>query len=275
MAAAAPKCCPECSTFVQAAKSLETCTECGLGRTLAPTTSIDRQDYLSVPVRERNLRKSYFQRLTRNYLGGLDAGRSLDVGCATGEFVDVLAAQGWDACGIDAFAEFRDDGERLFRSTLAEFESSNHFDLVTLVHCLEHMPDPIDGLRKVRRLLAPGGLALVVVPNFGGLWAKKLGERWYMLDLQNHVYHYTLTALENVIGRCGFDIVRLDTYAGHAVMPVEFKLNETGFFERGIGRYRPVGSAVSRGLAAARPILSWWIDKRRRGDEIIALASAA
>jgi SAM-dependent methyltransferase len=66
-------------------------------------------------------------------------------------------------------------------------------------HVLEHLHDPGMALAEVSRILKPGGVALVGVPNFSGLEARLFKDKWFHLDVPRHVTHLTKASLKNAL----------------------------------------------------------------------------
>jgi len=101
--------------------------------------------------------------------------RILDVGCGTGANLLMLSKYG-EAEGVDvsedalAFCRERGlDKVRLGNGEELPYEAGT-FDLVTAFDVVEHMDDDLAGLREMRRVLRPGGRALLFVPTFMFLW---------------------------------------------------------------------------------------------------------
>ena len=101
--------------------------------------------------------------------------RVLDVGCATGVFLDFMREKGWEAEGLEIApgprraAEnrgFRVDGREL---TAAGLEAGR-FGWITAWDVIEHLPDPGAALRECHRLLAPGGLLTLSTPDASAPW---------------------------------------------------------------------------------------------------------
>ncbi len=110
-------------------------------------------------------------------------GRVLDVGAGDGVLLDALRASGREALGI----ERRSDRPDVVDAELAELEEG--WAAVVFWHSLEHLPDPAGALREAARLLRPGGLLVVAVPNAASLQARVFGDRWLALDLPRHLTH--------------------------------------------------------------------------------------
>ena len=261
--------CPDCVPYEEKYPGIRSCISCGLARTVGWTQPSDAQDYLISDEAREQLRIRYFNRLFRKYLRTVPPGRALDVGCARGEFVRVLARQGWTAYGIDAYRGFPADNQRFFRASLTSFATAERYDLLTMIHTFEHIADPIGALEQVKTLLQPGGALLIVVPNFGGIWSRQLGQRWDMLNPAHHILHYTVTGLRNVLHRSGFLIKATHTYSGYyAPSPWQTMLAERKFYERGFGAYQPFRSLIFRVNTWLKPILTRLVDWRNDGAEI-------
>lgn len=140
-------------------------------------------------------------------------GRWLDVGCGGGAALHRFRAlePAFEPHGLERDAGAAARARALgFDVRHGRFPESGLptgcFDVVTLNHVLEHLADPVAALREVRRLLAPGGAALVAVPNRAGCWARLLGARWVALDLPRHLYHFTPASLRRAAGAAGLRI---------------------------------------------------------------------
>jgi 2-polyprenyl-3-methyl-5-hydroxy-6-metoxy-1,4-benzoquinol methylase len=98
-------------------------------------------------------------------------GRLLDIGCGLGESLVAARESGWEARGIEPSAEFARQaveahGVDVRCVTIEDAdEPSDHYDLVLLSGVLEHVDDPMLLLRQSQRVLTPGGLVFIDVPN--------------------------------------------------------------------------------------------------------------
>ncbi len=138
--------------------------------------------------------------------------RALDVGCGDGRFLCAMAERGWDVEGLEtdpvaaALARKRTGGivheAPLEALTLPE----NHFGLVSLLHVLEHVPEPRETLAAARRALVPGGTLLIAVPNAGSFEAALFRSVWYPLDLPRHYWGFTPHTLVRLAETCGFSV---------------------------------------------------------------------
>ena len=140
-------------------------------------------------------------------------GRILDVGCGSGDFLLVMKKAGWEACGLDpspsACALAAKKGLTVHNSKLADFQVPDRsFDVITMWHVLEHLPEPERDLCVARRVLRDDGLLVVEVPNFTCATARLSGASWYGLDVPRHLQHFTAQTLELLLNEAGFSVLR-------------------------------------------------------------------
>ena len=135
--------------------------------------------------------------------------RVLDIGCGRGLLLRAFQQQGCDVTGT----EFSDDACRFAREVLKlpvrvglvqELSfPDNSFDVVVMWHVLEHVSDSRPTLAEVGRILRPGGLFLVAVPNFGSPEARLTQAGWFHLDIPRHLSHHTPASLSQVLREAG------------------------------------------------------------------------
>jgi SAM-dependent methyltransferase len=146
-------------------------------------------------------------RLLSNRIGR--TGKMLDVGAATGYFVEIASKEGWDAEGIElskaAVQAGLGKGRKLSCGTIDEMPGENRFDALTFLDVLEHVPDPKATLKSAFRLLAPGGAVLVNVPDFGSIFARLMGKKWHSIIPPEHLWYFTRKSLGMILESIGFE----------------------------------------------------------------------
>jgi len=88
-----------------------------------------------------------------------------------------------------------------------------HFDVVILWHVLEHLHEPQTVLDEVARILRPGGVLLVAVPNFQSFEAKLTRNHWFHLDVPRHLIHFTPRTLQRSLAQAGLGLYRITYFA--------------------------------------------------------------
>ena len=179
-------------------------------------------------------------------------GKVLDVGCGAGGNLKTLQDQGWDPYGIEisevAAAHARQlVTENIHTGTLesAPF-SANSFDLVLMSHSLEHLPSPVDALRRIHRLLKDDGLLVVSVPNLNSLEFKLFGPWWFHLDPPRHLYHFGKRTLSRLLEQTGFRPVTVKTGVGATF----FMASAERFLKHRFQKKFPFPKAVDHFLAS-------------------------
>ena len=152
------------------------------------------------------------RRLVERY-SGQRTGRLLDVGCATGLFLHEMAESGWQVAGIEPAASAVEYARRrfsldVFQGMLQDAPyAPGSFDVVTLWDVLEHTFSPSDNLAYAARLLRPGGLLALTVPNWHCLDRWLFGRCWLGLDPPRHLYVFTDQTLNTMLSQAGFSVL--------------------------------------------------------------------
>ena len=143
--------------------------------------------------------------------------RLLDVGAAAGFFLLAAREAGFVVEGIELSHWMSETARRDFDLTIhtepltaGSFPDAS-FDVVTLFDVLEHVEDPAATVRCVHDILASGGLFVLSYPDFGSVFAKLLGRRWWFL-LSVHLFYFTRTTIRRLLETHGFEILSLARY---------------------------------------------------------------
>ena len=139
-------------------------------------------------------------------------GKVLDVGCATGYFLEVAKEAGYEPFGVEfsnyssqmAKRLFGDDS--IFCGTLEQCDFPDlMFDVIAMSDFIEHVKDPIVTLTKASQLLKNDGVIMIMTPNTNTLSNKLMGKRWTHYKLE-HFYYFNLSSLQILAEKCGLEV---------------------------------------------------------------------
>jgi len=155
-------------------------------------------------------------------LDGRMRGKLLDVGCGDGRFLAKMRDLGWEVTGVEpdglAVEVARERfGLDVHRGTLEDIRFPERtFDVVTMNHVIEHVPDPVGTLEECLRVLKPGGRLVVTTPNVESLGHRLFGKRWFHLDPPRHLYLFSARSLLMCAERAGLRVTGFWTSARSA-----------------------------------------------------------
>lgn len=148
-------------------------------------------------------------------------GRLLDLGCATGNFLNAMRARdGWEVYGVEVNANAAEYARRrfglnVFTGELADAHfPDKFFDVVTLWDVLEHLHEPTRTLREIGRILVPGGLLVASMPNLDSLDARLFSRYWVGLDAPRHLYVFTPDTARALFIKTGYRLERICSFTG-------------------------------------------------------------
>lgn len=145
----------------------------------------------------------------------------LDVGFGQGDYLNEKHREGWECYGVD-FSENAMDAALKKNSDLKLHLGSiktaayddNFFDLVNASHVLEHVPDPLGTLQEVQRVLKHGGVFILDLPNFEGLYYSLAGKHAEYFVPQ-HLNFFSPITLAAILKKAGFKDPKVQTKFGN------------------------------------------------------------
>ena len=167
----------------------------------------ESEDYISHTDNKRSLFEKLYHFIKsialKNKLNLINSlqpnkGRILDIGAGTGDFLSVAKNNGWQTIGVEP----SDKAKAIAKSKGVSFveetsELENHsFDVISMWHVLEHVPDLDKQIKELKRLLKPTGTLIIAVPNFKSFDAKHYGKFWAAYDVPIHFWHFSKTAIK-------------------------------------------------------------------------------
>ncbi len=127
-------------------------------------------------------------------------GKLLDIGAGTGDFLVVAKNDGWETTGIEPSLKAKaiaiNKGVS-FAENLSDLPSHS-FDVITMWHVLEHIPNLEEYILELKRLIKPKGTIIIAVPNFKSFDAEFYGRHWAAYDVPRHIWHFSKNTIEKL-----------------------------------------------------------------------------
>ena len=125
-------------------------------------------------------------------------GNLLDIGAGTGDFLLTAKQNGWNTIGVEPSEKAKGIavGKGIQFSDSTEELESNSFDVITMWHVLEHVPNLEIQIKELKRLVKPNGTIIIAVPNFKSYDANYYGKFWAAFDVPIHFWHFSKTAIK-------------------------------------------------------------------------------
>lgn len=144
----------------------------------------------------------------------IKTGSIIDIGCATGEFLGYMKNKKWEVTGIEPDYDARNYAQSEYNINVMEENEISQlkeksFDIVTLWHVLEHVPEPNTRLKEIFRILKDDGFALIALPNNKSYDAKKYSNFWAGYDVPRHLYHFDQNTAKMIFKKNDFKTTQI------------------------------------------------------------------
>lgn len=173
------------------------------------------------------------------WLEGFQDGRQgtlLDVGCNRGLLLEAAQRRGWSVVGIELSQVAAQRARRDFgvdvRGGLSDLERHRRFDLITLWHVLEHLPDPTHWLSSLRRRLADDGLMAIQVPSFDFYEEFCARDERDSILCSVHNFYFTERNLPPLLQKCGLEPFYVDNSEESLLLTVLCRPRPLSFLQR-------------------------------------------
>lgn len=202
-------------------------------------TGVSQEKYILTTVNpEADTRQNRGHRQTYAFIQrhAPPPGRMLDLGCGDGTVLWLARKDGWQVEGVELFPEHaamveRTHGFPVTASGIDQYHGTpGAWDVVVLTHVLEHLPDPLGALRKIRELLTPQGVGVLEFPNIDAVDAKLrrflrstgLHRHRYPTGYRpGHVQEFCRASFAYACDKADLELVTWETYA---LSPLKYAL---------------------------------------------------
>lgn len=202
---------------------LAECRSCGLILTerqpVDPTPYYQSEEYLSHHPDQtslfawvyRTLRRFNLRRKVQLVLRHTQGMKLLDYGCGTGEFLHAAAQHGFEIVGVEPDHKARElasslTGKRI-RKRIEDLEAGERYDIITLWHVLEHIPDFMCILQELKARLNSGGMLLLALPNPDASEVADYQAFWAGFDVPRHLWHFRPRTVERLLHKAGLRLL--------------------------------------------------------------------
>lgn len=122
----------------------------------------------------------------------------LEIGCGSGQLLLNMQNAGFKhLTGADPFVAadlHYGMGLTIYKKYTSELDKQ--FDLIMMHHSFEHVPEPLETLKDIHRLLKPGAHALIRIPVMPSYAWTKYGTNWVQLDAPRHLYLHSIRSMQ-------------------------------------------------------------------------------
>ncbi len=135
----------------------------------------------------------------------------LDIGTGTGDFLFACKNNEWQVTGVEpnnnarslALEKLKGTNHKIY-NTIEDLKrntrQSTHgiYDVITMWHVLEHVPNLTEYISNLKQLLKPNGTLIIAVPNYKSFDAIHYNEYWAAYDVPRHLWHFSRTAIQKL-----------------------------------------------------------------------------
>lgn len=174
---------------------------------------------------------------------GNDSKKLLDIGAGTGEFLVKAKTNNWNVVGVEPNSTA---SQKAVEKNLKIVNSLNdlqdgRFQVITLWHVLEHLPNLEEDIVKIGKLLNSNGTLIIAVPNYKSYDAQYYKSHWAAYDVPRHLWHFSKTSISKLFKKHGLEVVdtlpmKFDSYYV-SLLSERYKTNKTNYinaFFRGL-----------------------------------------
>tara|TARA_R110002111_G_scaffold48403_3_gene86017 strand:+ start:306 stop:1142 length:837 start_codon:yes stop_codon:yes gene_type:complete len=140
----------------------------------------------------------------------LDEKSILDIGCGTGEFLAYAKNKNWNTVGVEVNQNARNKAlnKKLIIYKSLEDLPNRQFNIISLWHVLEHLPNLNEKISLIKTKLNDNGTLIIAVPNYKSYDAKHYKEFWAAYDTPRHLWHFSQDAIKILFEKHNFKVTK-------------------------------------------------------------------
>lgn len=175
-----------------------------ISHTDANTTLIDK---MYQTIKKRNLVSKL--KLVKEF--ATENKKVLDIGAGTGDFLLTARQQQFSATGVEPNVAARKRASEKGVALFPDMASlpKEKYQVITLWHVLEHLPDLDEQILKLKSVLEEDGVIIVAVPNFKSYDAEHYKKFWAAYDVPRHLWHFSKTAIQKLFAKHGMKVIKI------------------------------------------------------------------
>lgn len=180
----------------------------------------ESEDYISHTNTQRNLFEKVYHFIRQQTLKrklnlidsfDLESKSILDIGCGTGQFLQTCHKNGWEITGLEPDDNARKIANVNTGDSVKGIDALNSlpkysFDVITLWHVLEHLPDLENQITLFKTLLKSNGRLIIAVPNHNSFDANHYKSFWAAYDVPRHLWHFNKESINRLMAKFNFKV---------------------------------------------------------------------
>ena len=180
----------------------------------------ESEDYISHTDGSRNLFEKVYQTVKKktlndkiNWIKSFKKSTIsiLDIGCGTGDFLFRAKEEGWKVFGFEPNEKAKAISKSKNINLIDDLDSyqKHSFDVITMWHVLEHVPDLDKQIKQIKTLLKPDGLLIIAVPNYKSYDASFYKSDWAAYDVPRHLWHFSKTSIKKIFNNYQMQLIHI------------------------------------------------------------------
>ncbi len=137
----------------------------------------------------------------------------LDIGCGTGDFLVACDKKGFEVFGVEPSVNAKNIAKQKIiktdfniKNSIFDLDTDIKYDVITMWHVLEHVPDLEKYILKLKSLLQPNGILIIAVPNYKSYDAKYYKEFWAAYDVPRHLWHFSKKSISLLFNKVAMQV---------------------------------------------------------------------